>query len=209
MMNLPEMRTAEEGSVAVSSARPRRKRATLVLSPWPVGRLAVGLLIFLALGLTAPSQLPPYFNPPPATTVGPTAGATLRNAANATLTQADIVIRAADAWGRRANSGNYQVTQFQLDYGNFQAQFGILRAQFESLAGLAAQLGRPRADNAIAELNSGLNIIAELFPFLENQFNAGTLDRNTIVRTCRSFEDALKVWERELKKSSGRLGLVW
>jgi len=50
---------------------------------------------------------------------------------------------------------------------------------------------------------------SELFTFLEGQFNAGTLDRNTIVRTCRAFEDAMREWERELRKNSSRMGLVW
>ena len=77
------------------------------------------------------------------------------------------------------------------------------------MGSIALQLGRPRASNAVAELDAGLSIIGELFPFMEGQFNAGTLDRNTIVRTCRSLADAMREWERELKKNSSRLGLVW
>ena len=87
--------------------------------------------------------------------------------------------------------------------------FQALRAQFNEMGSIALQLGRPRASNAVVELDAGLNIIAELFPFLESQFNLGTLDRNTIVRTCRSLEDAMREWERELKKNSSRMGLVW
>ena len=61
----------------------------------------------------------------------------------------------------------------------------------------------------MAELDAGLNVIAELFAFLEGQYNAGTLDRNTVVRTTRAFEDALREWERELRRNNSRLNLVW
>jgi hypothetical protein len=140
--------------------------------------------------------------------VGPTPGATLRNATTATLTQAGIVRNSANAWRNRA-SGTYGADQFRQDYVNVQFQFATLRQQFNGAGTLALQLGNDRANNAVAELDAGLNVIAELFTFLEGQFNAGTLDRQTIVRTCRALEDSLRVWERELKKNSSRLGLVW
>ena len=88
-------------------------------------------------------------------------------------------------------------------------QFQNLRTQFNWAGSLALQLGRPQANNAVAELDAGLNVIAELFTFLQSQYNAGTLDRNTIVRTARAFEEAMREWERQLRKSTARLGLVW
>ena len=90
-----------------------------------------------------------------------------------------------------------------------QFQFQALREQFNMLGTLALQLGRPRANNAVAELDSGLTTIGELFTFLQSQYNAGTLDRRTIVRTCSAFADAMRVWEQELQKNTSRLGLVW
>ena len=90
-----------------------------------------------------------------------------------------------------------------------QLQFQALREQFNVLGNLALQLGRPRANNAVAELDAGLNTIGELFAFLQNQYNAGTLDRRTIVRMCGAFADAMRVWEQELQKNTSRLGLVW
>ena len=131
------------------------------------------------------------------------------NAVSAVETQAGIVRRTANDWGRRANSASYDGAYFQQDLGTLQIQFQVLHEQFNWLGTLALQLGRPRANNSVAELGAGLNIIAELFAFLGNQFNAGTLDRQTIVRTCRAFEDAVREWERELKKNSSRLGLVY
>jgi hypothetical protein len=147
--------------------------------------------------------------PQPPALVGPTLGASLRNAAAATQAQADVIRKAAYDWGRRANSGSYRGDQFEQDFATVQFQFRMLREQFNGLGSLALQLGRPNANNAAAELDAGLNIIAELFTFLANQFNAGNLDRQTIVRTCRSFEDAMREWQRELKKNSSRMGLVF
>ncbi len=177
---------------------------------FPTALLAAAFLAFFTPGQEAWTQYPPpYPYPPPTTLIGPTAGASLRNAAAATLTQADIVRKGANAWGRRANAVGYRIEQFQLDFGNQLSQFQMLRIQFESVAALVAQLGRPRANNAVFELDAGLNIIGELFPFLESQFNAGTLDRNTVVRTCRSFEDAIREWEREFRRNDSRMGFVW
>jgi hypothetical protein len=163
----------------------------------------VALLALLATTLASWTQYPPM----PLT--GPTMGANLRNMAAATQNQAGIVRRTANDWGRRVNSGAYRQEYFQQDFANLQAQFQLLREQFNGLGSLALQTGRPRADNAVAELDAGLNMISELFTFLVDQFNAGTLDRNTIVRTCRAFEDAMREWERELKKNSSRLGLAY
>jgi len=136
---------------------------------------------------------------------GATAGATLRNSAAATYTQASVVIQGANDWGRRAAGAGYRAEHFEQDFANAQLQFMVLRQQFNSLGTLALQLGRPRANNAVAELDAGLNIIAELFTFLQNEFNTGTLDSRTIARTCRALGDAVKEWQRELKKNGGRL----
>src|SRR5262245_5323555 len=168
---------------------------------------AVVLFVFVALGPGGWTQYP--FTPPPAVGLGPTPGASLRNAAAATLTQAGLVRKAAYDWGRRAGWATYTADHFQNDFSNMQLQFQVLRSQMNGLVSLVAGLDRPRANNAAAELDAGLNVISELFTFLSNQFNAGTLDRNTIVRTCRAFEDAMRQWEREFKKNDVRLGVVW
>ncbi len=172
-------------------------------------RTLLAAIVLSLLGIT-PGARTQYLGPPqPPALVGPTLGASLRNAAVATQAQAGIVRKGANDWGRRASSGAYNAGQFQQDFATAQFQFRMLREQFNGLAALALQLGRPRGNNAIAELDAGLNIIAELFTFLGNQFNAGTLDHQTIVRTCRALEDAMREWERELKKNSSRMGLVW
>jgi hypothetical protein len=168
---------------------------------------AVSLAWFFAAGAGARAQDP--FAPQPPALIGPTPGASLRNAGAATLTQAGIVRNAANAWGRRANSGIYRAEHFQQDYSYVLSQYQGLRTQFNWLASLTAQNGPARTQNAVAELDAGLNVIAELFSFLEGQYAAGTLDRNTVVRTTRAFEDAMKEWERELRKNNSRLGLVW
>jgi hypothetical protein len=174
---------------------------------------AICYLLFFVVTPGAWTQYPYPFPPPPppqpGALVGPTLGASLRNAASATLTQADMARRMAADWGRRAGWSNYRAENFQQDYANMQNQFATLRNEFNGLGNLALQLGRPRADNAVRELDAGLNIIAELFTFLEAQFNAGTLDHKTIVRTCGAFEAALRDWQKELRKNSSRMGLAW
>jgi len=167
------------------------------------------MLMGLFFGMT-PGGLTQYpWAPPPPALTGPTLGASLRNAAAATLAQAENVRRMADDWARRASSGGYNGDQFQRDFGTLHFQFQMLRDQFNGLGSLALQLGNPRADNAVAELDAGLNIIAELSDFLAGQFQAGSLDRQTITRTCTAFADAMGEWQRELRKNSSRLGFVW
>jgi hypothetical protein len=202
-------RRKEAHSIPTRSSEKRSEPRDLgcyvrLMGSWPQCRLLV-LLLFLVLSLDAWTQYP---TPPPPMT-GPTVGASLRNAATATQTQAALVRKAAYDWGRRAVWSTYQVQQFQNDFNNMQLQFQSLRTQFNWVASYAAQTGRPQASNAVAELDAGLNVIAELFTFLQGQFNAGTLDRNTIVRTCRAFEEAMRQWERELKKNDARLSLIW
>src|SRR5262245_22231810 len=172
--------------------------------------LRAAALLWFLLGAVAASGRGQYpFPPAPGAVTGPTLGASIRNAVTATLTQAGLVRKGAYDWGRRAGWATYQGDQFQNDLSNMQLQFQVLRTQFNGLASWVAQAGQPRANNAAAELDGGLNVIAELFTFLSNQYSAGTLDRNTIVRTCRAFEDAMRQWEREFKKNDVRLGVVW
>jgi hypothetical protein len=168
------------------------------------------LMTLLALSLLF-SPLPrgwSQYVPPPALT-GSTLGQNLRNAAFATHTQAAALQTATDNWRRRAESAAYADAQFQQDFTNVHRHFQQLRTQFDWLGGLARQLGRPRADNAVAELEAGLSIINELFIFLDDQFAAGTLDHTTVIRTARVFQDAIREWDNELHKNSSRLGLAW
>jgi hypothetical protein len=167
---------------------------------------AIMMLLFLAATPGGWTQFP---IPQQTALTGSTPGATLRNAAVATQNQADLIRKFANDWGRRANSASYNADFLQQDFAIMQSHFQGLRTQFNWLGNQALQLGRSRADNAVAELDAGLNIIAELFTFLNSQYSAGTLDRRTIVRTCRSFEEAMGEWQREFKKNSSRLGFVW
>jgi hypothetical protein len=185
----------------------------MTISPPPhVGgyslRILVALLSFLTAVPGAWTQYPYPTAPAPALT-GSSLGTDLRNAVAATQAQAVVVRRAANDWGRAANRSTYGPSLLQQDFATMQLHFQNLRTQFNWAGSLALQLGRPNANNAVAELDAGLNVIAELFTFLQGQWTAGTLDRNTIVRTARALEDAMREWERELRKDTSRLGLVW
>lgn len=187
----------------LSAACSRRRRVRSWLA-WPAA-IVVAFLIFTP---GAPTQyvIPP---PPPPAPTGPTPGANLRQAASATEAHVNIVRKSAADWGRRAAGAGYGDPQFQQDFATVQFQFQLLRQQFAWLASLAQQLGQPRANNAMAELDAGLNIIGELFTFLASQYQAGTLDRQTIVRTCRALDNALREWDRELDRNRSRLGRTW
>ena len=167
----------------------------------PSSGLTVLLLLLLCLHAPRITGQPPL--------AGSTVGQSLRNAAGATYNALRALRLTVDNWTRRANGGIYTDAYFRQDYANAQQQFVALRTQFIYLAELALQLGRPRADNAVAELDAGLNIIVELFVFLEEQYNAGTLDRQTVVRTTQIFQRAIREWELELRKNGSRMGLVW
>jgi hypothetical protein len=96
--------------------------------------------------------------------------------------------------------------QFQADFRTLQFQFQALRDRFNWMASLAVQSSRPQVHNALAELDAGLNIISELFVFLDEHFTAGTLDRATHVRTCRTLEDVMRQWEGELRRNGALFG---
>ena len=164
-------------------------------------------LVLLAL-LARPDGWTQYPAVPAPPLTGSTLGENLRNAAAATQNQATLLRTASDHWTRRAKSAGYTDALFQQDFDNIQWHFQSLHIQFNWLGQLALQLGRPQANNAVAELDAGLGIIAELFVFLEQQLAAGSLDRATVVRTARVFQNAIRAWEQELNKNTRRLGLV-
>ena len=174
----------------------------LAVSIWPLvlSQLFCGNLVAqIAPGW--PVGAPPPFQ-------GPTFGATLRNAAQATSVQARLTRQTAGDMGRRARSAGYQLQTFWTDYQNLQFQFQGLRATFNVLGELVLQLQNPRAANAVAELDAGLNIIAEAFTPIQQEIQAGMLNRDTVVRTCRVLDQVLGEWDRELKRNSSRLQRV-
>jgi hypothetical protein len=170
------------GQRATHPASPRRSRICWSLAT---------LMIALALAPSVSTQVPP---------------GGVKGAIDATRDQALLVRSTAESWARRANSASYHTENLATDLSAIQLQFQSLRERFNWMASLAVQTGRPQANNAAAELDAGLNIIAELFTFLDGHIRAGTLDRDTLVRTCRAFEDAMQEWALELRKSRSRLG---
>ena len=139
---------------------------------------------------------------------GPTIADTLRNGAQASSDQARMTAQTAVEMGRRARSAGYQSQNFAADFQNLQFQFQNLRTVFSQVAAFVPQLQSPRASNAAAELDAGLNIIAEAFVPVQQQWQAGTLDRQSVVLMCEVLNEALREWQKELKKNSRRLGVI-
>src|SRR5262245_41761084 len=107
--------------------------------------------------------------PPPFVQASTLAG-TLRNAAQAVATQCNITRQAAASMGQRAQSPVNWQQYFITDYQNLQFQFNALRYTFGLLNQLVPQLQSPRASNAAAELEAGLNIIAEGFEPVQQEW---------------------------------------
>ena len=172
----------------------------------PLTVLAICLLFAASL---APAQFAgSAMGTPPPFVTGPTLRDTLRNAVQATSDQVRLTAQTAAEMGRRAQSSTYSTQNFSTDYQSLQLQFLNLRDVFNQVAGLVVQLQSARAANAAVELEAGLNIIAEAFTPVQQQWQAGTLDRETIVRMCRVLDEAMVEWRKELKKDSRRLGTI-
>lgn len=163
--------------------------------------LLVGVMAFFAVTPTATTQVPPA-----GVLVGPTIINSLHNAGVATREQALAMAITANTFARRASHANYRLDQFVGDFNTLKLQSQALRDRFNWMAYLSLQSKRSQANNTLAELDAGLNIISELLTFLDQQFTAGTLDVATHVRTCRTLEEVMRAWERELRKNSARLG---
>jgi len=176
-------------------------------------RIRVLVILILGLPVASPrlaAQVIPGWpvGEPPPFVQGPNLAATLRNAAQATAGQARLARQAAADMGRRARSATYQMQNFWPDYQNLQFQFQGLRSTFNLLGQQVIQLQLPRAANAAAELDAGLNIIAEAFAPVQQEIQAGMVNRDTVIRMCRALELALQEWEKELRKNASRLGTI-
>lgn len=174
------------------------------------GRTRILVLLAVAVATAAAlAQWPPGWAPPPPTLSGATLGDNIRNTVRSTSAAADAVRRSTRDWQNRVSYMGYQGSYYQQDYANLWFQFQNLRSQFNVLAALANQVGKAGASNAAAELDNGLNIISELFTYLQNQSAAGALDRATVARVCRAMDQALGEWQGELNRCSSRMNLIW
>jgi hypothetical protein len=178
-------------------------------------QVAIIALTLLALGLafaslSAPAQMfAPWANGAALPFLqGPTLVDTLRNGAQMASDQSRITAQFAKQMSGRARSAGYQMQNFVADYQNLDYQFQNLRYTFGALGQLALQLQTPRAANATAELESGLNIISEAFTPMQQDIQAGTFNPDTVQRMCGAINEALLEWQKELKRCSSRLGMI-
>jgi hypothetical protein len=139
---------------------------------------------------------------------GPTLADTLRNGVQMTSDQCRLTAQFAREMGRRTRSAGYQLQNLWTDYQNLDYQFQNLRHTFNAVGDLALQLQTPRAANAAAELQAGLDIISEAFLPVQQEIQAGTSNCDTALRMCQVLDEALMVWQKELKRCSSRLGTI-
>jgi hypothetical protein len=139
---------------------------------------------------------------------GPTLEATLRNGVQAASDQARVTAQTATEMGRRVRGVAYEMQNLWTDYQRLEMQFQNLRMTFNAVADLARQLQNARSANAAAELQEGLNIIAEAFAPVQQEMQTGTVNRDTVARMCLILNEALMEWQKELKRCSSRLGSI-
>ena len=173
-----------------------------------LGLMGIVAASLVCLGRPAIAQLVGMPGTPLSFVQGPTLADTLRNGAQAASDQARLTAQAAVEMGRRARSPGYQSQNFAADFQNLQFQFQNLRGVFSQVAAFVPQLQSPKASNAAAELEAGLSIIAEAFTPVQQQWQAGTLDRQSVVLMCDVLNEAVLEWQKELKKNSRRLGVI-
>ncbi|HKQ39719.1 MAG TPA: hypothetical protein VJ063_16700 [Verrucomicrobiae bacterium] len=169
--------------------------------------LAAAAALLLLVPVRARAEL--HSGPPPTALVGSTLGQNLRNGAFTMQNQLKLLRTSTDSWVQRAQSFDYDDKDFRRDYDNISFHFHNFRTQFDYVGGLALGLGQPRADTTVAELETGLDIIQELFVFLSDEYNSGRLDRPTVARTARIFQKAIREWEHQARKNGSRIGVVW
>jgi hypothetical protein len=182
-----------------------------------MNRFSVATAVFLCAGLwlaLAPLRAPAQWGAPwgggqPLPFLqGPTLADTLRNGAKMASDQSRQAAQFARDMGQRARSPGYLMQNLWTDYQNLEFQFQKLCATFNALEELTLQLQSHRAVNAAAELQAGLNIISEAFAPVQQEMQAGTLNRDTVLRMCQVMNEALLEWQKELKKCSSRLGVI-
>lgn len=173
-----------------------------------MARIAALWLAIAPLPAAAQPVSPWPMGTPPPFLQGPTLAATMRNGAQAASDQSRVTAQYAKEMGYRARSGGYQMSNLQHDCQTLQHQFHSLRVTFNALGELALQLKSPRAANAAAELDAGLTIISEAFAPVQQEMQAGTLNRDTVQRMCQVLNEALLEWQKELKRCSSRLGTI-
>lgn len=167
------------------------------------GWLAIG-----PLSATAQFIAPGYPGAPLPFLQGPDLASTLRNGAQMASDQSRSTAQFARDMGQRARGAGYQTQNLLTDYQNLEWQFHSLQFLFNALGQLALQLQTPRAANAVAELEAGLNIISEAFTPVQQEMQADVLNRDTVVSMGQVLNEALLEWQKELKKCSSRLGTI-
>lgn len=174
---------------------------------WMFGMAVLGLAM-VPLPAKAQAVSPWPAGMPPPFLQAPTPADTLRNGVQTASDQARLAAQAATEMGRRARGVAYQMQNLWNDYQLLEIQFQNLRTTFHAVAELALQLQSARAANAAAELEAGLNIISEAFAPVQQEMQAGTLNRDTVQRMCQVLNEALLEWQKELKRCSSRLGTI-
>jgi len=130
---------------------------------------------------------------------------TIRQAVETTQNQVKYVRADARTLARRISDEQYTPEAFMVDFRSLQMQFQKLVGTYDWLAKLVSQFDHPSVANAVAEMDAGLKIIAESFVPVQQEIDAGTIERTTIGQMARILDSAIGEWSSELKRNQYRL----
>jgi len=94
-------------------------------------------------------------------------------------------------------------------YGMLMQQFQVVRNQY---AGFTSTLTPAQANvgaNQLAELNAGLNIIAEAFTDYQTALANGQSDITAFTNLRQVLNEAMRVWAQEFKRTCNQLRVGW
>src|SRR5262249_23548204 len=94
-------------------------------------------------------------------------------------------------------------------YGNVMQNFQALRDAYNGLKQTLSPQQLANGANALAELDAGLDIIAEAFTYYQEDVAAGQDPTSALRNMCRVLRQASYVWLQELNKTCNRIRVGW
>ena len=94
-------------------------------------------------------------------------------------------------------------------YGNVWQNFQALRDSYNGLKQTLSPQQLANGANSLAELDAGLDIIAEAFTYYQEDVAAGQNPISALRNMCRVLRQASSVWQQELNKTCNRIRVGW
>ncbi len=156
---------------------------------------ALGLLLFTML-LTPSAPMPGFGQMPYVAPVTPQAQRSALSAVRSQVSWVQNATRTASNFGPQG-------------YGNVWQTFEGLRQAYGSFKGTLTPNQLASGANELAELDAGLDIIAEAFANYQQDLAAGQAYGPTMSNLCRVVREGCGLWLQELNQNCARLRVGW